>query len=112
MRDAIEHVLSGEVTQAVRDSLVDGITVKAGDYIGLIEEHVVVAAADIDTVVNQLVARMLAGEREMLTLLTGEGQEAAKLDGLIAGLRERYPSVEIDVREGGQPYYPVLLAAE
>ena len=112
MRAAVEHVASGEVTRAVRDSLVDGMQVKAGDFIGLIDEHVVVASSDIQAAVDELVAKMLTAGQEMLTVLTGEGLDAAGAEQLVAHLRERYPSVEIDVREGGQPYYPVLLAAE
>jgi uncharacterized protein len=113
MREAVENVISGEVTKAVRDSLVDGQQIKAGDFIGLIDDRVVVAAPGIGAVVDDLVAKMLAGgDREMLTVLTGEGMDSATLDGLVEKLQERYPSVEIDVREGGQPYYPVLLAAE
>lgn len=112
MREAIENVVSGEVCQAVRDSLVDGVQVKAGDFIGLIDERVVVAAPDVVQVVRDLTARMLGQGREMLTLLIGQGEEAKSVQALVESLRDEYPSVEIDVREGGQPYYPVLLAAE
>jgi uncharacterized protein len=112
MRAAVEHVVSGEITQAVRDSLVDDMQVKEGDFIGLIDEHVVVAAADIQAAVDELATKMLTAGQEMLTVLTGEGLDAAGAEQLAAHLRERYPLVEIDVREGGQPYYPVLLAAE
>jgi DAK2 domain fusion protein YloV len=112
MRDAVENVVSGEVCQAVRDSQVDGFQIKAGDFIGLIDDHVVTAAAGIEPVVFDLAAKMLEQGREMLTVLTGEGAEAARVEELIGALRQQHPSVEIDVREGGQPYYPVLLAAE
>lgn len=112
MREAIENVVSGEVCQAVRDSLVDGVQVKAGDFIGLIDERVVVAAPDIVPVVKDLTARMLGPGREMLTVLIGQGEDAERVQALVESLRDEYPLVEIDVREGGQPYYPVLLAAE
>ena len=112
MGAAVEKVVSGEVTRAVRDSLVDGLQIKAGHFIGLIDEHVVVAAPEIQVAVDELAARMLTGGRELLTVLTGEGLDGATAEALVGRLREQYPSVEIDVREGGQPYYPVLLAAE
>jgi DAK2 domain fusion protein YloV len=112
MRAAVENVVSGEVTRAVRDSLVDGLQVKAGDFIGLIDERIVVTAPDIEAVVHDLVSKMVTSDSEMLTLLTGEDVDSTSMEGLIDELREHYPSVEIDVREGGQPYYPVLLAAE
>ncbi len=112
MRSAVENVASGDVTRAVRDTLVDGLQVKTGDFIGLIDGRVVATAPDMQPVVDNLVARMLTGDREMLTVLLGEGLDPAGAEELVSRLRERYPLVEIDVREGGQPFYPVLLAAE
>lgn len=112
MREAIENTVSGEVTQAVRDSLVDGVDVKAGDFIGLIDDHVIVSDPRMATVVDEVVSALLEGGREMLTALVGEGDEASQAATAIEGLREKYPLVEIDVQFGGQPFYPVLLAAE
>jgi dihydroxyacetone kinase-like predicted kinase len=94
MTAAIERAISGEVTRAVRKSQVDGVKVKAGDFIGLVEDRVVVASQDLDAVLEAVLARLLRGDREMLTA------------------RQHYPKVEVDVQEGGQPYYPVLLVAE
>lgn len=112
MGAAIQYVVTGEVTRAVRDSLVDGVEVHAGDYIGLLDDHVVAASRDMRTVVDDLVARLLEGDRETLTALLGAEEDAREAAVLIEEARERYPSVEIEVHEGGQPYYPVLLAAE
>ena len=53
---------------------------------------------------------MLAEPRGVLTLLTGE--DAPVLDGLLAELRSQHPELELDVHQGGQPHYPLLLAAE
>jgi DAK2 domain fusion protein YloV len=112
MRAAIENMSAGEVTRAVRDSLVDGVQIKAGDFIGLIDDHVVVAAQEIEPVVEDMIERLVDGSRETLTVLLGEGEDAARAAVEIERLRGRYTFVDIDVREGGQPYYPVLLAAE
>ena len=112
MGAAVENVLAAEVTRAVRDSQADGVQIKAGDFIGLLDDHVVVASARIETVLDDLLDRLLSGGREMLTVLVGEGEDGANCASLIEQRRGRYPSVEIDIREGGQPYYPVLLAAE
>ncbi|MBN1321853.1 MAG: DAK2 domain-containing protein [Thermoleophilia bacterium] len=112
MGAAIESVVAGEVTRAVRDSLVDGIKVKTDDYIGLIDDHVVVASRDLESVVDDVIGRLLQGDREMLTALLGAGEEAERAREAIERARERYPQVEMDVHDGGQPHYPVLLAAE
>ncbi len=63
------------MTQAVRDSTVDGIQIRAGDYIGLIDDDIVFASRDIASVVDDLMARLLEGGRETLTVLLGAGGE-------------------------------------
>jgi dihydroxyacetone kinase-like predicted kinase len=57
-----------------------------------------------------VVERLLAEPRGVLTLLTGE--EPPTLDALLAHVRERHPDVELEVQEGGQPHYPLLISAE
>jgi len=112
MRAALDSVITGEVTQAVRDSLVDDVTIKAGEFIGLVEDRVVIASGDIEPVVEAVVARLLEGDRETLTILLGDDEAAGGVADVVDRLREAYPEVEIDVHDGGQPYYPVLLSAE
>jgi DAK2 domain fusion protein YloV len=112
MSEAVEHVSAGEVTRAVRKSEVDGVKVKADDYIGLVDDRVIVSSAALEKAVETVVARLLEGRREMLTVLLGEGPAGTDARRVVEQLREKHPSVEFDVHDGGQPYYPVLLAAE
>lgn len=112
MRAALGSVITAEVTRAVRDSLVDGVQIKAQDFIGLVEDHVVVASHQLESVVGEVVARLLDGGREMLTALLGDDDNALRVGEMVDRLRARYPGVEIDVHEGGQPFYPLLLSAE
>ena len=71
----------------------------------------VVAAGPVFGEVGRAVAEALLAEpRDVLTLVTGEG--APSLDGLLDELAERHPELEIEVHEGGQPHYPLLLSAE
>ena len=112
MGEAVEHVVAGEVTQAVRKSEVDGIKIKADDYIGLVDERVIVSSPALAKVVETVVARLLEGRREMLTVLLGEGPAGTEAERAVEQLRQKYPKVEFDVHAGGQPYYPVLLAAD
>ena len=57
-----------------------------------------------------VVTQLLGEPRALLTLLTGE--EAPPLDGLLERLASAYPGLEVEVHEGGQPHYPLLLGAE
>jgi dihydroxyacetone kinase-like predicted kinase len=112
MQEALERVVTGEVTKAVRKSQVDGIKVKADDFIGLVEEQIVVASRDVERVIDKVIAKMLDGGHEMLTVLLGEGEGAARAAAAVERVRGRYPEVEVEVHEGGQPHYPALLSAE
>ena len=110
MLDALASVATGEVTVASRDVELDGIQIRKGAYLGLVDETAVVAADDVEAVMNEVVARLLEGEREWLAILTGDG--APPLDGLVAALELDHPELVIEVHDGGQPHYPLLLVAE
>jgi DAK2 domain fusion protein YloV len=112
MRAALDSVITAEVTRAVRDSLVDGVQIKAQDFIGLVEEQVVIASHELEPVVEEVAARLLDGGREVLTALLGDDPNADRVTEAVDRLRARYPGVEIDVHQGGQPFYPLLLSAE
>ena len=110
MRDALAGLVTGEVTVASRDAAVDGVTVSKGEFLGLLDEHAVVAGPSFAEVVRAVAEGLLAEPREVLTVLAGE--DAPPLDGLLDDLAEQHPGLEIDVHDGGQPHYPLLLFAE
>jgi dihydroxyacetone kinase-like predicted kinase len=110
MLEVLGSVATGEVTITSRDAELDGIPIRAGDYLGLVDETAVAAAEEMAPVLEAVVARVLAGEREWLAILTGEG--APPLDGLVAALERDHPELVIEVHDGGQPHYPLLLVAE
>ena len=110
MRATLTQVATGEVTVASRDASVDGVSARAGDFLGLVDEHAVAAGASFAEVASAVVEKLLAEPRDVLTLLAGA--DAPPLDGLLDELAAGHPGVEIDVHEGGQPHYPLLLAAE
>lgn len=110
MLEELQSAATGEVTVASRDASLDGIEIREGAYLGLVEETAVVSGPDLDEVVHEVVDRVLEGGQGFLTILTGEG--APPLDGLVASVEERHPDVEVEVHEGGQPHYPLLLVAQ
>ncbi len=110
MLGVLGSVSSGEVTIAARDAQVDGLQIRKGDFLGLVDETAVAAAEDMTAVVETVVSRVLSGERVWLAILTGEG--APPLDGLVAALQRDHPELVIEVHDGGQPHYPLLVVAE
>ncbi len=110
METALEGLATGEVTIASRDAAVDGITASEGDFLGRLEERAIAAGPAFPEVARAVAEQLLAEPRDVLTLLTGDN--APPLDGFLNELAERHPELEIDVHEGGQPHYPLLLSAE
>jgi DAK2 domain fusion protein YloV len=110
MRAELESAATGEVTVASRDATLDGLEIRKGAYLGLVEDVAVSSGPELDAVVHDVVDRVLTGDKGFLTILTGE--EAPALDGLMAALEKRHPGVEIEVHEGGQPHYPLLVVAQ
>jgi DAK2 domain fusion protein YloV len=110
MREALAGLVTGELALASRDASIDGVPVHEGEFLALLDGDAVAAGAGFDEVARALIERLLAEPRDVLTLLRGEG--APSLNGLLEELAKQYPELELDVHEGGQPHYPLLLSAE
>jgi DAK2 domain fusion protein YloV len=106
----LEALATGAVTLASRDVHLNGVDVHKGTWLGLANGEPVAGGETFDEVVRAVLERLLAEPKGVLTLLTGDG--APVLDGLLAELAEQHPELELEVHEGGQPHYPLLLAAE
>jgi uncharacterized protein len=110
MAAAAAVVVSGELTRASRGVSVNGFAVRSGDWLGLAGGDPVAGGVDFADVASGVIARLLEEPRAVLTLLTGA--EAPPLDGLLERLQSDHPELEVEVHEGGQPHYPLLLGAE
>ncbi|MDQ2984171.1 MAG: DAK2 domain-containing protein [Actinomycetota bacterium] len=110
MRLAADRVATGAVTTASRDVNLNGHAVESGAYLGLLEGEPVTGGPSFDEVANTVAERLLSEPREVMTLLTGDEEPA--LDELLSGLQKRHPDLEVEVHEGGQPHYPLLLSVE
>ncbi|NMO94643.1 DAK2 domain-containing protein [Paenibacillus lemnae] len=112
MLEAVSRVQSGQVTYAVRDTLIDGLEIKAGEFIGIQNSKIVAAAADLKTACQELLEKMLHSGDEIITLLTGEDATEEITESLTGWLEEQYPDTEVEVHYGGQPIYAYLFSVE
>jgi uncharacterized protein len=110
MAEAAAAVAAGEVTLASRDVELNGLPIRRGDWLGLADGEPVAGGDDFADVALGVVARLLGEPRALLTLLTGA--EPPPLDGLLERLAAAHPELEVEVHEGGQPHYQLLLGAE
>ena len=113
MATAASAVATGEVTTAVRDTQSEACPVRAGDVIGIVRgDGVVAASTDLVATCTTLLERLVTPEREIVTVVTGEGSSAAATEQISAWLATHRPGVTIEVHEGGQPLYPYLFGVE
>ncbi|WP_405111938.1 DAK2 domain-containing protein [Paenibacillus sp. FSL K6-1217] len=112
MLEAIAQVKSGQITNAVRDTVIEDLEIKSGQYIGIESSKIVAAADDLLTVSQQLLSSMLVHGDEIVTVLTGADTEAEITDALGGWLEETYPQVEVEIHAGGQPLYYYLFSVE
>jgi fatty acid kinase len=110
MESAAAAVATGAVTVASRDAQLNGMAIRRGNFLGLADGEPVAQGSSFDEVARAVVERLLAEPRENLTLLTGEGEH--DVSALVEGVEQGHPSVALEVHEGGQPHYPLLIAAE
>lgn len=107
-----EQVVSGQVTQAVRNTSIDGVDIQEGDYMGIKEKTIVSSKPSLLEACQLLMATMVEDGGELLTVLTGEDAKEADIEMLCEWIEEAYPDVELEVHVGGQPLYPYLFALE
>ena len=112
MCEIVSGLRCGEVTQAVRQARVEGREVPEGAYIGLLDGEIVAVEQGVEDAAIRLVERMLEEGADVVTLLRGYGMDegsAKKVAERIRGLDE---AVEVEVKDGGQPLYPLQMVAE
>ncbi|MGN6303158.1 MAG: DAK2 domain-containing protein [Angustibacter sp.] len=103
----------GAVTVAAHEALTSAGWCRPGDALGLIDGDVAVIGAQLPDVAADVVTRMLTGGGELLTLVTGDTEDAAALaEAVVAQVRAHRLDVEVNVVAGGQPGYPLLLGVE
>jgi len=112
MQDAIAGVHSAEVTRAVRDSELDGVEVRKGQAMGIVDGRLVAAGEELEEAFGGVLEEFARVEAEFVTILTalnGSGVSRERLEELAARLT---PDAEVHFHEGGQPLYPILASAE
>jgi DAK2 domain fusion protein YloV len=112
MAKAMAHVKTGEITIATRTVEIDGVNVKDGQVIALLDGKLVVSAESVEQGVMDLLEKANADEHELITFFYGEEMPHAEANRIADVVREKYKSHEIEVQEGGQPHYQFIISIE
>jgi len=111
MDAAASDVVVGSVTIASRDFDLNGESVSSGAVIGILGGEIVVAGSEIDEVALKLMGRM-SQRGELLTIYRGDGVDQRQAEELGLALNAQYEALEVEILDGGQPHYPLLIAVE
>ena len=112
MGEAARHVQTIEVTHAVRDSRSNGLTVKKGDVIALINDHLRHAGKEYAAVIEEALNEIGADGYELVTIYRGDKATEADAARLTETIRGSFPGLEVEVQSGGQDHYPFILSVE
>ncbi|TCN25658.1 DAK2 domain-containing protein [Mesobacillus foraminis] len=112
MSEAMQHVKTGQLTFAVRDTSIDGLEIEKGDFMGISEGKIVLKDKDKVSAAKNLLEKMLDEEAEILTILKGEDATQEDVESLKEFLEQNYGDIEIEVHDGGQPLYAFIFAIE
>ncbi len=112
MKEAITEVETGEITTATRTVEIDGVQVEKGQVIALHNGKLVVSTRSIEEACEQLLVAADVNGHERITLFYGENMQLSQVNQLADKIRSVYPDKEIEVHEGGQPHYQLIIAIE
>jgi hypothetical protein len=112
MKEAMTEVETGEITTATRTVEIDGVQVEKGEVIALHNGKLIASTGSIDEACEKLLVATEADEFERITLFYGENMKQSQVNQLADKIRSIYPDHEIEVHEGGQPHYQLIIAIE
>lgn len=112
MTRAIENVVTGEITVATRTVEIDGVNVREGQVIGLLNGKLAISADSLEHACLELLEKANAADYELITLFYGEDLKNLEANRIADLAREKYPAQEIEVQEGGQPHYQFIISIE
>jgi len=112
MREAIEEVHTGEITTATRDVTIDDVKVAKGDVIAMLDGKLILSTHSVEEATLELLEKAKPDDYERVTFFYGEGMTPSAVNQIVDQVREKFSDVEIEVHEGGQPYYQLIIAIE
>ncbi|EOH95488.1 DAK2 domain-containing protein [Enterococcus pallens] len=112
MTDMLDSVISGQITNAIRDTSIDGVEIHEGDYLGMIDGKIVLSESDLYQTTLDTLKQMITADIEIITIIYGEEGTKAQAQQLAEAIESLDNDLEVEIHEGNQPVYPYLLSAE
>lgn len=112
MMEAYKHVKTGSVTYAIKDTSMDGVTINANDFMGILDKTIVVCLPTRNEAAKALLDKSVTEDDGLITVLVGEDVSDAEQDELLAYIAEKFDYCEVEVHRGNQPVYAYIFGIE
>ncbi len=112
MKEAIGTVKTGEVTYAVRDTMIDDVTIKQGDYMGIGDSGILGVGSSIDDVAEMMLSKIADDTTELISIYYGSDIKEEEANALSDRISKKFTSCDVEVQYGGQPIYYYIVSAE
>lgn len=112
MTDSLSTVATGEVTYAVRDTVIDDVSIKQGDYMGIGDKGILGVGSVISDVTFDMLEKMMSDDKELISLYYGDEVDEKDAGELRDRIASRFPSCDVELQYGGQPIYYYIVSAE
>ena len=103
---------SGEVTYAVRDTVIDGKEIKKGDYMGIADNGILEVDAKIDNAVMAMLKAMVDEDSALISIYAGADADRKETQKLLDKVGEEFPEIEVELQDSGQPVYYYVVSVE
>ncbi|PNR96381.1 DAK2 domain-containing protein [Petrotoga olearia] len=112
MMGYVKSVVPIEVTYAVRDSTIKGEKIKKGEYLIFLGKELKAHGKNVYKETEKVLEELIKKGYEIITIIYGEGAKKEKIDQIVKNLTQRYTNIEIEIHNGGQRHYPLLISVE
>ena len=111
MEDAVANVKTGQVTFAIKDTNIDGVEIKANDYMALVEKDIVACKPNKLDALKVCLEKLVDEDSELITLLVGEDVVDEEVEEIESYIEDNFDA-EVDIIEGKQPVYSFIIGVE
>ena len=112
MTEEVQRVATGQVTYAVRDTMIDNQEIHQGDFMGIGDKGILAVGTDLQSVAFNMVKKMMSDEFELISIYYGDVITEEQAQRLADQVQAEYSGCDVELQYGGQPIYSYIISAE
>ena len=112
MTEEVQRVATGQVTYAVRDTMIDNQEIHQGDFMGIGDKGILAVGTDLQSVAFNMVQKMMSDEFELISIYYGDVITEEQAQRLADQVQAEYNGCDVELQYGGQPIYSYIISAE